>query len=78
MTGGVSTGRSTSAKAKKSSVVKRTVSKKSGSSDSTSESSRDGDLAETGTPMTTVITLGILLLLAGGAYMFVGRRRENE
>lgn len=78
MTGGVSTGRSTSAKAKKSSVVKRTVSKKSGSSDSTSESSRDGDLAETGTPMTTVITLGILLLLAGGAYIFVGRRRENE
>lgn len=78
MTGGVSTGRSTSAAAKKSSVVKRTVSKKSGSSDSTSESSRDGDLAETGTPMTTVITLGILLLLAGGAYMFVGRRRENE
>lgn len=78
MTGGVSTGRSTSAAAKKSSVVKRTVSKKSGSSDSTSESSRDGDLAETGTPMTTVITLGILLLLAGGAYIFVGRRRENE
>ena len=78
MTGGVSTSRSTSAAAKKSSVVKRTVSKKSGSSDSTSESSRDGDLAETGTPMTTVITLGILLLLVGGAYMFVGRRRENE
>lgn len=78
MTGGVSTGRSTSAKAKKSSVVKRTVSKKSGSSDSTSESSREGDLAETGTPMTTVITLGILMLLIGGAYMYVGRRRENE
>ncbi|WP_297589541.1 LPXTG cell wall anchor domain-containing protein [uncultured Corynebacterium sp.] len=78
MTGGVSTGRSTSAAAKKSSVVKRTVSNKSGGSDSTSESSRDGDLAETGTPMTTVITLGILLLLAGGAYIFLGRRRENE
>lgn len=38
---------------------------------------RDGELAETGTPMTTVITLGVLAMLIGGAYIAMGRRRTN-
>ena len=39
--------------------------------------SRSGDLANTGTPMTTVIVLGILAMLLGGAYLVISRRREN-
>ena len=37
---------------------------------------RSGDLADTGTPMSGVITLGIVLFLIGGAYVFMGRRRD--
>lgn len=48
-------------------------------SDSTQSTrrSRDGDLANTGTPMTTVIVLGILAMLLGGAYLMISRRRER-
>ena len=38
---------------------------------------RDGDLADTGTPMRAVIALGVLSMLIGGAYLALGRRREN-
>lgn len=46
------------------------------SSSTTKTTTRDGDLADTGTPMTTVITLGVLALLIGGAYIALGRRRD--
>lgn len=38
---------------------------------------RDGDLADTGTPMRAIIALGVLSMLIGGAYLALGRRREN-
>lgn len=38
---------------------------------------RDGDLAGTGTPMRAIIALGVLSMLIGGAYLALGRRREN-
>lgn len=38
---------------------------------------RDGDLADTGTPMRAIIALGVLAMLIGGAYLALGRRREN-
>lgn len=54
---------------------KSTKSTKSSTS-TTKTTTRDGDLADTGTPMTTVITLGVLALLIGGAYIAFGRRRD--
>lgn len=80
--GTVMTGRSTTAaNAKSSGGSKSTAAQgqKAGSgakSTSSKSSSRDGDLAETGTPMRTVITLGILAMLIGGAYIALGRRRD--
>ena len=74
----VSTGRTTSV-AKSTSKNSSNSTSKSTSKSSTSKSTtstRDGDLADTGTPMTTVITLGILAMLIGGAYVAMGRRRE--
>ena len=56
----------------------RTV--KKGDSESTAASStrsRGGDLADTGTPVRGVAALGLLFLLAGAAYVFMGRRRES-
>lgn len=44
---------------------------------SRSNDERDGDLADTGTPMRAVISLGILAMLIGGAYLALGRRRES-
>lgn len=38
---------------------------------------RDDDLADTGTPMTAVMTLGVLAMLIGGVYVAMGRRRES-
>lgn len=40
-------------------------------------SSRDDDLADTGTPMRAIISLGIIAMLVGAAYMSLGRRRES-
>ncbi|WP_342318841.1 hypothetical protein [Corynebacterium mayonis] len=48
----------------------------SAKSTSTGNKSNNGKLADTGTPMSTVIVLGMIFLLIGGAYTFVGRRRE--
>ena len=78
LNGKVSTGRTTTA-AKSTSKNSAKSTSKSTSKSSTSKSTtstRDGDLADTGTPMTTVITLGILAMLIGGAYVAMGRRRE--
>lgn len=44
---------------------------------SRSNDERDGDLADTGTPMRAIISLGILAMLIGGAYLALGRRRES-
>lgn len=49
--------------------------------DSTSTSAavyveRDDDLADTGTPMRAIISLGILSILIGAAYLALGRRRD--
>lgn len=70
--GTVSTGRTTSA----SSTAKVTSTRKASKS-TTSSSKRDGDLADTGTPMTNVIGLGLLFFLIGGAYVFMGRRQQD-
>lgn len=48
-----------------------------GDSTQSTKRSRSGDLANTGTPMTMVIVLGILAMLLGGAYLVISRRREN-
>lgn len=82
-TAGRSTGRSTSvapsAKVVTRSGSKATVAKANSTTSAKSSSSdeRDGDLADTGTPMRAVIALGVLSLLVGGAYLALGRRREN-
>lgn len=82
-----STGRTTSARnasrysANRNSGSGRVVSNGSTSTKKTttprSDDERDGDLADTGTPMRAIITLGILAMLVGGAYLALGRRRES-
>lgn len=77
--GTVSTGRTTSATARSTAASRSTAkstSRSSSKSSSTTTSTRSGDLADTGTPMSGVITLGIVLFLIGGAYVFMGRRRD--
>lgn len=83
-TTGRSTGRSTSVtpsakvvtrNGNSTQVAKANTSTRATSSDNDTE--RDGDLADTGTPMRAVIALGVLSVLIGGAYLALGRRREN-
>ena len=77
--GTVSTGRTTSATSRSTAASRSTAkstSRSSSKSSSTTTSTRSGDLADTGTPMSGVITLGIVLFLIGGAYVFMGRRRD--
>ena len=83
LSGTVMTGRSTAASTTAAAARANSASsggskstKAASKSTSTKTTSRDGDLAETGTPMTTVITLGILAVLIGGAYIALGRRRD--
>lgn len=78
-----STGRTTSATSTRSAVQatgSRTTSASSttakSSTTSSSTSAKRGDLANTGTPMRTVIALGILAMLIGAAYVALGRRRD--
>lgn len=78
-----STGRTTSATSTSSAVQatgSRTTSASSmtakSSTTSSSTSAKRGDLANTGTPMRTVIALGILAMLIGAAYVALGRRRD--
>lgn len=78
-----STGRTTSATSTSAAVQaagSRTTSassstSKSSTTSSSTASNRD-DLADTGTPMRTVIALGILAMLIGAAYVAMGRRRD--
>lgn len=77
--GTVSTGRTTSATSRSTAASRSTAkstSRSSSKSSSTTTLTRSGDLADTGTPMSGVITLGIVLFLIGGAYVFMGRRRD--
>lgn len=81
-TTGRSTGRSTSVKPS-AKVVTRSgnstkVAKSTSTSTTSSDKERDGDLADTGTPMRAIIALGVLSVLIGGAYLALGRRRENQ
>lgn len=57
-------------------VAKANTSTRATASDYDSDE-RDGDLADTGTPMRAIIALGVLAMLIGGAYLALGRRREN-
>lgn len=80
-TAGRSTGRSTSV-TPSAKVVTRSgnstkVAKSTSTTRTTSSDERDGDLADTGTPMRAIIALGVLSVLIGGAYLALGRRREN-
>ncbi len=82
-TTGRSTGRSTSVKPSAKVVTRSGNSNKVVKSTSTtrttsSDKERDGDLADTGTPMRAIIALGVLSVLIGGAYLALGRRRENQ
>ena len=82
-TTGRSTGRSTSVKPSAKVVTRSGNSTKVAKSTSTtrttsSDKERDGDLADTGTPMRAIIALGVLSMLIGGAYLALGRRRENQ
>lgn len=77
LNGKVSTGRTTSVAGSAGSRTTVTNAKGSTVVRSVSNSDdRDDDLADTGTPMQTVIALGILALIIGGAYVAMGRRRE--
>ena len=81
-TAGRSTGRSTSV-TPSAKVVTRSgnstkVAKSTSTTRTTSSDERDGDLADTGTPMRAIIALGVLSVLIGGAYLALGRRRENQ
>jgi len=84
-TTGRSTGRSTSVtpsakvvtrNGNSTKVAKANTSTRATSSDKDTE--RDGDLADTGTPMRAIIALGVLSVLIGGAYLALGRCRENQ
>ncbi|MDL0403177.1 hypothetical protein QQO25_09420 [Corynebacterium lehmanniae] len=84
-TTGRSTGRSTSVtpsakvvtrNGNSTKVAKANTSTRATSSDKDTE--RDGDLADTGTPMRAIIAIGVLSVLIGGAYLALGRRRENQ
>ena len=80
-TAGRSTSRSTSV-TPSAKVVTRSgnstkVAKSTSTTRTTSSDERDGDLADTGTPMRAIIALGVLSVLIGGAYLALGRRREN-
>ena len=82
-TTGRSTGRSTSVTPSAKVVTRSGNSTKVAKSNSTtrttsSDKERDGDLADTGTPMRAIIALGVLSVLIGGAYLALGRRRENQ
>lgn len=82
-TTGRSTGRSTSVTPSAKVVTRSGNSTKVAKSTSTtrttsSDKERDGDLADTGTPMRAIIALGVLSVLFGGAYLALGRRRENQ
>lgn len=61
---------------KSTAVAKANTSARATASNSDSDE-RDGDLADTGTPMRAIIALGVLSMLIGGAYLALGRRREN-
>ena len=81
-TTGRSTGRSTSV-TPSAKVVTRSgnstkVAQSTSTTRTTSSDERDGDLADTGTPMRAIIALGVLSVLIGGAYLALGRRRENQ
>lgn len=77
LNGTVSTGRTTSV-AGGTTAARATAAagKATTTRSTTSASEREDDLADTGTPMSTVIALGILAMLIGGAYVGMGRRRE--
>ena len=82
-TTGRSTGRSTSVTPSAKVVTRSGNSTKVAKSTSmtrttSSDKERDGDLADTGTPMRAIIALGVLSVLIGGAYLALGRRRENQ
>ena len=73
-----STGRTTSARnASRYSANRNSGSTSTKKTTTSRNDKRDGDLADTGTPMRAIITLGILAMLVGGAYLALGRRRES-
>lgn len=79
-TGGMSTGRTTratSTSVRSNSTSARVVANQTATSAVVyTDSDDDGYLADTGTPMRAVISLGIISLLIGAAYLALGRRRE--
>lgn len=79
-TGGMSTGRTTratSTSVRSNSTSARVVANQTATSAAVyTDSDDDGYLADTGTPMRAVISLGIISLLIGAAYLALGRRRE--
>lgn len=79
-TGGMSTGRTTratSTSVRSNSTSARVVANQTATSAAVyTDSDDDGYLADTGTPMRAVISLGIISLLIGAAYLALGRRRD--